>query len=124
LPRRGGLGKLKVCIDLSTADYRVGLGKNMTAMISSLVSAIVVGIIGPLLTLFVKRHLENRRYPTPVHARLEKLAGTWYGYFSGKDYKLAVRVSLGHSGRRVIGEGEYVDEDGEEVRLKLYDGIV
>lgn len=94
---------------------------------ATLISALITGIFGPILTLVIQRRLKNNELPTPSKERLNRLKGVWYGYFkqvvSGQEMTFKVTATLNNQGRAIKGDAKYQNSQGERVCFLLYDGI-
>lgn len=99
----------------------------MEAIIAALVSALITGIFGPVITLMIQRKLKDAELPTPSKERLNRLKGKWYGSFmqvvGDKEVRFDVTILIKNKGRTIEGEARYDNERGERVCLIMYNGI-
>jgi muramoyltetrapeptide carboxypeptidase LdcA involved in peptidoglycan recycling len=67
--------------------------------------------------------------PDTNEARLSKLMGKWYGFFSqpdekGKKYSIKkVEVNLEKEGENITGNVQFFDKSGNTIIHKLYNGV-
>jgi hypothetical protein len=50
----------------------------MEAISAAIISALITGIFGPILTLIIQRKLRDSELPTPAKERLRRLKGRWH----------------------------------------------
>ncbi len=100
----------------------------MTAIVSASV---------PIIFVYIKRKLKERRFPVAALDRLNKLRGYWYGYFNqlvdderimGKEIEkeFPSKVYIESKGRRITGECEYEAKNENNIiiirKLRLFNG--
>ena len=99
----------------------------MEVQIIAIVSALITGIFGPILTLFIQKKIKYSELPTSSKERLNKLKGKWYGYliqeFEDKELKLDALAIFNNQGRIINGDVKMNDERGEHMHIVLHDGI-
>lgn len=96
--------------------------------VAIVVSALITGIISPLLTLFIQKKIKDSELPvSSSKERLQKLQGKWYGFleqeFNGQLVKFDGETSFTSKGKQIVGEIKMNDERGEKMRLVLDRGI-
>lgn len=94
---------------------------------SVILAAAITGIIGPTITIIIKRLFDEKFYPKADKERINHLEGKWFGQFKqfvGKDvYRdLEVISDLSIKGKKVSGKAVYIFVDGKYTELKLYNG--
>lgn len=98
----------------------------MEAAIAAILSAIITGIIGPLLALGITKRNEISNLPKVSNKRLTALKGKWYGFFDqsyeGEKRRFDGMIFFQVSSNRVVGEAEYTGLQGK-TKLTLYNGI-
>lgn len=96
-----------------------------------IISAILTGIIGPIITLIIKNRIEQVKYPTPAKARLRMLIDNiWSGDFSQidpvdntKTFRTAITFRFKAKGRIVIGEANLIMFGNIPTVLVIKNGI-
>ncbi len=98
----------------------------MEVAIAAVVSAIITGIIGPILTVSLSRRSKEARLPAASEERIQKLRGKWHGVFvqnvEGKTMRFEGIIFFKNNGKVILGEAEYEGIKGK-VNLSVYNGI-
>lgn len=95
-----------------------------------ILTAIITGIIGPLLVLFIKYQMEQKRYPKSPNERLNKIiSSTWKGNFrqlSPNDNTTIIEqrldVQFSKKGRKIIGEASFISIRDEKTTFSIMNG--
>lgn len=99
----------------------------MEVHIIAIVSALITGIFGPILTLFIQKKIKYSELPTSSKERLNKLKGKWYGAlrqnFHGQQLNREIIIFFKTQGKPLNGDMNLDDERGEPLHLVLYEGV-
>lgn len=95
--------------------------------VAIVVSALITGIISPLLTLFIQKKIKDSELSASFSKeRLQRLKGEWYGYLKqevdGRCLEVDVVFSCRIKGKLISGEIE-MDERGDNALLVIDQGI-
>jgi len=88
----------------------------MELTLTTIISAIITGILGPIIILITRHIIEQRKYPTPSNERLKKLLKTnWHGFWeqidpndNSKKLITDIDFQLSNKGRIIIGEANFI----------------
>lgn len=77
---------------------------------------IMVGIFGPLISLYIRYKIDQGKYPTSSNERLKKLIKpNWKGYFEQIDpidnsikLRTDINLQLSNKGKKIIGEANAI----------------
>ena len=95
-----------------------------------IITAIITGIIGPILVLQIKYLLEQKKYPKPPNRRLNSIMGsTWQGTFKQLDPKDNTKiieqrldVQFSKKGRKINGEASFISIRNEKAIFSIMNG--
>lgn len=82
---------------------------------ATIIAAIIVGVVGPIITILVKRCLTQKKYPNYSQDRLDRLLGVWKGHYVQKgednsEMKVNIEAHLKHKGKIIKGDLLTVDD--------------
>ena len=99
----------------------------MNVIIAAFISALITGIIGPLITLRIQRRNRYAELPSPSRERLNRLEGIWYGSFTqiveNKTTNFEVELFLKNQGKIIEGKANFTNSQKEKACLVMYDGV-